>query len=201
MLFRYQGQYFDSETDLCYNRYRYYSPETGSYISQDPIGLAGGNPTLYGYVKDVNSWIDVLGLASEFEIGPYGDITGPAHVRDGLTGHELLQSAWLRQNHNISRSSDIGKMNPSIALTEPDMHKNISILQTRYGLGGAKLKGQSALQNINRNAALTRRGIYESLLNRGWEPANAKRYATELTMKLREDAIDFAKKQGYICNG
>lgn len=60
---------------------------------------------------------------------------------------------------------------------------------------------QSALENINKNAALTRRGIYEGLLNRGWEPANAKRYATELTMKLREDAIDFAKKQGYICNG
>jgi uncharacterized protein RhaS with RHS repeats len=32
------------------------------YLSQDPIGLAGNNPTLYGYVKDVNSWIDVYGL-------------------------------------------------------------------------------------------------------------------------------------------
>jgi uncharacterized protein RhaS with RHS repeats len=32
------------------------------YISQDPIGLAGNNPTLYGYVKDVNSWVDVFGL-------------------------------------------------------------------------------------------------------------------------------------------
>jgi uncharacterized protein RhaS with RHS repeats len=32
------------------------------YLSQDPIGLAGNNPTLYGYVKDVNSWVDVLGL-------------------------------------------------------------------------------------------------------------------------------------------
>ncbi len=30
---------------------------------QDPIGLAGGNPTLYGYVGDVNVWVDVLGLA------------------------------------------------------------------------------------------------------------------------------------------
>ena len=32
------------------------------YISQDPIGLAGGNPTLYGYVCDPNSWVDELGL-------------------------------------------------------------------------------------------------------------------------------------------
>jgi RHS repeat-associated protein len=60
--FRYQGQYEDSETGLYYNRFRYYSPEDGMYLSQDPIGLAGNNPTLYGYVKDTNSWVDVFGL-------------------------------------------------------------------------------------------------------------------------------------------
>jgi hypothetical protein len=32
------------------------------YLSKDPIGLAGNNPTLYGYVKDVNSWVDQFGL-------------------------------------------------------------------------------------------------------------------------------------------
>ncbi|WP_025004880.1 RHS repeat domain-containing protein [Porphyromonas macacae] len=35
--FRYQGQYEDEETGLYYNRFRYYSPDTGNYISQDPI--------------------------------------------------------------------------------------------------------------------------------------------------------------------
>jgi RHS repeat-associated protein len=60
--FRYQGQYEDVETGLYYNRYRYYTPEEGMYISQDPIGLNGGNPTLYGYVKDPNVWTDVFGL-------------------------------------------------------------------------------------------------------------------------------------------
>ncbi|EFI16444.1 Rhs family protein [Bacteroidetes oral taxon 274 str. F0058] len=37
--FRYQGQYEDSETELYYNRFRYYSPDEGMYISQDPIEL------------------------------------------------------------------------------------------------------------------------------------------------------------------
>ena len=60
--FRYQGQYEDAETGLYYNRFRYYDPNIGSYLSQDPIGLAGGNPTLYGYVKDPNTWIDEFGL-------------------------------------------------------------------------------------------------------------------------------------------
>lgn len=35
----------------------------GMYISSDPIGLAGNNPTLYGYVEDVNAWIDFWGLS------------------------------------------------------------------------------------------------------------------------------------------
>ena len=60
--FRFQGQYEDGETGLYYNRYRYNSPETATYISQDPIRLAGANPTLYGYVFDPNTEIDPFGL-------------------------------------------------------------------------------------------------------------------------------------------
>jgi RHS repeat-associated protein len=41
--FRYQGQYEDVETGLYYNRFRYYDPEVGIYIRQDPIRLQGGD--------------------------------------------------------------------------------------------------------------------------------------------------------------
>lgn len=60
--FLYQGQYLDIETGLAYNRFRYYSPELGSYISQDPIRLDAGLMNLYAYVFDTNTWIDPLGL-------------------------------------------------------------------------------------------------------------------------------------------
>ena len=60
--FRFQGQYEDEETGLYDNRFRYYNPETGQYTQQDPIGLAGGNPTLYGYVYDTLGEIDPFGL-------------------------------------------------------------------------------------------------------------------------------------------
>ena len=60
--FRYQGQYEDVETGLYYNRFRYYSPESGTYISQDPIRLAGNNPNFYGYTFDCNTEVDVFGL-------------------------------------------------------------------------------------------------------------------------------------------
>ena len=60
--FRQLGQYEDEETGLYYNRFRYYDPRTGNYISQDPIRLMGNNPTLYGYVEDCNQEIDIWGL-------------------------------------------------------------------------------------------------------------------------------------------
>ncbi|WP_435315576.1 RHS repeat-associated core domain-containing protein, partial [Cellulophaga fucicola] len=60
--FRYQGQYFDADLELCYNRFRYYSPDSGTYISQDPIGLLSGEFNLYSYVKDSNLFLDPFGL-------------------------------------------------------------------------------------------------------------------------------------------
>lgn len=60
--FRFQGQYEDEETELYYNRFRYYSPNLGNYVSQDPIEFAGNNPTFYGYVYDTNSGLDLFGL-------------------------------------------------------------------------------------------------------------------------------------------
>ena len=62
--FKYQGQYYDSEVELCYNRFRYYHPETGRYISEDPIKLLGGF-NVFAYVSDTNAWVDVLGLSYE----------------------------------------------------------------------------------------------------------------------------------------
>ena len=60
--FRFQGQYEDEETDLYYNRFRYYSSKNGVYISQDPIRLNGRNTIFYSYVKDGNKGIDLFGL-------------------------------------------------------------------------------------------------------------------------------------------
>ena len=60
--FCFQGQNEDEEIGLYYNRFRYYDPQLGQYTQQDPIGLAGGNPTLYGYVNNSNRWVEPLGL-------------------------------------------------------------------------------------------------------------------------------------------
>ena len=60
--FRFSTKYLDEETGLYYYGYRYYDPTTGSWLSRDPLGEAGGL-NLYGFVGNdpVNSY-DYLGL-------------------------------------------------------------------------------------------------------------------------------------------
>ncbi len=56
------GQHHDRETGLYYNRHRYYDPVVGSYVNQDPIGLAGGvNKSIYAINPMIS--MDPLGLA------------------------------------------------------------------------------------------------------------------------------------------
>ncbi|TXC80123.1 RHS repeat-associated core domain-containing protein [Paraburkholderia azotifigens] len=63
---RLPGQYQDDESGLHYNLHRYYDPDSGRFISQDPIGLNGGF-NLYQYAPNPISWIDPWGLSCESE--------------------------------------------------------------------------------------------------------------------------------------
>ena len=60
---RFQGQYFDAETGLHYNRHRYYNPGTGRFLTPDPVKLAGGLNS-YQYVPNPTGWVDPLGLSN-----------------------------------------------------------------------------------------------------------------------------------------
>ena len=58
---RFQGQYYDIETGLHYNRYRYYEPFSARYVSKDPIELEGGF-NVVKYVSNPIQWVDPIGL-------------------------------------------------------------------------------------------------------------------------------------------
>ena len=62
--FRFQGQFFDGETGLHYNRFRYYDSDVGMFISRDPIELMGGF-NVFAYAPNPIHWIDPWGLANE----------------------------------------------------------------------------------------------------------------------------------------
>lgn len=77
----------------------------GGYISQDPIGLAGGDPTLYGYVSDINSWTDVWGLSVAMgQVGTYGDLLKVSESYDGFQIHHIPQDklGYLPRNEGVA---------------------------------------------------------------------------------------------------
>ncbi|MBD9604916.1 RHS repeat-associated protein [Pseudomonas sp. PvR086] len=120
---RFQGQYFDAESGLHYNRHRYYDPEVGRYLTPDPIKLAGGL-NQYQYTPNPTGWVDPLGLSGNCPppnkpgCGAPDDTTG-ARVDEGepllpkLTGEqrrakidELSESVFYRRLKEMEESID-----------------------------------------------------------------------------------------------
>lgn len=82
---RFPGQLYDQETNLHYNYYRDYDPQTGRYIQSDPIGLRGGANT-YSYVGgNPIGRVDPLGLIDIY-VGGAGD------------GTTKIVSSWVEKN-------------------------------------------------------------------------------------------------------
>jgi len=50
--YKFTGREFDDFTGLHYYRARWYDSNLGRFISEDPIGFAGGDVNLYSYVKN-----------------------------------------------------------------------------------------------------------------------------------------------------
>ncbi|WP_019901446.1 DUF6531 domain-containing protein [Salinispora arenicola] len=91
---RFPGQYFDAETGLHYNRFRFYDPATARYLSPDPLGLSGGpNPT--AYVPDPLTVADPLGLTSCKVTQPSLDPLGDSSVRPVIPDGEPSQLSAL----------------------------------------------------------------------------------------------------------
>ncbi|MEU8618176.1 putative T7SS-secreted protein [Streptomyces sp. NPDC048623] len=75
---RFPGQYFDPETGLHYNYFRYYDPEPARYLTQDPLGLAPA-PNPATYVHNPHTWADPLGLGP---CPPKGEHSNPFGSRE-----------------------------------------------------------------------------------------------------------------------
>ncbi|WP_088500398.1 polymorphic toxin type 47 domain-containing protein [Pseudomonas helleri] len=84
---RFQGQYFDTETGLHYNRYRYYDPQVGRFISKDPIGFAGGL-NVYAYAPNPVGWVDPFGLAKLTHAPDFDTARVQALKNAGMTNPE-----------------------------------------------------------------------------------------------------------------
>jgi RHS repeat-associated protein len=61
----YTGREYDEYTGLMYYRARFYDPQIGRFISEDPIGFGGGDINLYAYVgNNPINYKDPTGMVS-----------------------------------------------------------------------------------------------------------------------------------------
>lgn len=86
---RFPGQYADAETGLFYNRFRYYDPQTGRYMSPDPLSVEGGL-NQYAYARNPIGWIDPLGLANGAALNSSMVGAGQAGCPPGFATHHVI---------------------------------------------------------------------------------------------------------------
>ena len=92
--FRLQNQYADRETGLHYNFFRYYEPDAGRFVNQDPIGLWGGE-NLYRFAPNTQIWADPLGLT----LDPYAffdeAIQRQGSIQNGSAYPANFKYSWM----------------------------------------------------------------------------------------------------------
>ncbi|MCF4987721.1 RHS repeat-associated core domain-containing protein, partial [Pseudomonas syringae] len=178
---RFQGQYFDVETGLHYNTFRYYDPEIGRFITQDPIGLAGGD-NLYKYVPNPTAWVDPWGWACN-RPGGYksGDVDAHGNLSPGVNrapgnknipsdksvqSHHFIQDEWAKRNvAGYKRNAA-----PAVLLksSSGESHAIVSSLQrTRRRLG-----------EFNGTIKEEFGTAYKELIDSGVSPSAAKKAAS-----------------------
>jgi RHS repeat-associated protein len=105
---RFPGQYYDEETGLHYNYFRYYDPETGRYLTADPIGIV---PPLGITPNEINHLFTYVGNNPLIGIDPlgllkyYGNWCGPNH--SGGFGQPWDQLTPQEQRNALQPQDDL----------------------------------------------------------------------------------------------
>ncbi|MEE5123192.1 RHS repeat-associated core domain-containing protein, partial [Pseudomonas alliivorans] len=135
---------------LHYNTFRYYDPEVGRFVTQDPIGLLVGN-NLYRYTPNPVKWIDPLGWVQELT---------PGFNVYGLFDEGAEKPYYVGITNDLERRRvehiESGRLSPDARLRPLDRNINY---------GQAKGYEQAYIEHYESKTAIVGEGI--SSTNRG----------------------------------
>ncbi|AVS66239.1 hypothetical protein C8245_11640 [Paracidovorax avenae] len=173
---RFQGQQFDAETGLHYNRFRYYDPMLGQYVTQDPIGLQGGlNKTCYP--ENPLTWVDPLGL------NPISASKG-VDLEKGKDWFDKIKDIFdfrenVQEGREIKREKDL-----LMCRAEKEMNERVKNDQMTPEAG--KMAG--AAKEVSVSAAGPASNLFEIVMDKDWITGAAKVYGY-ITAPAKDYAI------------
>lgn len=167
---------YDSETGLYYYRARYYDARTGKFISEDPIGLAGGDVNLYAMVSNspinlIDPWgllelsTNGLKFIAKFEgfLGlPYNNVANNATIGFGHLLHygPVTKADKSRYKKCISEEDALKllKQDTKVAVDATNRLVKVSLTQNQfdaivsftYNVGQGNLSKSNLLTKLNK---------------------------------------------------
>ena len=116
--FRYNGQYHDDETGLIYLRNRYYDPEVGRFITEDPV-KSGANWYAYCYNDPVNF------------VDPWGNIREPGYNADGVWSEDPDADDFGKDSAKYKLLVELGNawMNATSESERTKLHKAADMIR------------------------------------------------------------------------
>ncbi|MFD4629334.1 RHS repeat-associated core domain-containing protein [Streptomyces sp. NPDC058284] len=146
---RFPGQYFDPETGLHYNYFRHYDPETGRYLTQDPLGLAPA-PNPATYVHNPHTGIDPLGLSPYYsEIAANGQ-RGPAYAE--VTPQTLDDAA----NNLIGSEPGRGRRYAPPGFVANSNHSRGHLIGKQFGGDGRDMRNIVTQDKVQNNDVISK---------------------------------------------
>jgi RHS repeat-associated protein len=214
--FRFPGQYYDQETGLHYNYFRYYNPQTGRYITPDPIGLEGGI-NLFSYVANAPTrLIDPWGLQAGYR-GIRGLMMRLGEKRSRKAIEDFFDN-WGQHVCNAANNSNIDPVMLFAILKEEMSHMlpGESFAETFLGIGETVGPGQinvdvwsqqlgadrDALTDIytNIDAAADILGIEQQRLSQSGVAATPEMWGSRYNRSSASAVTDYGLRIGNFYN-
>ena len=153
----FKGMFYEGDsTQLYYARNRWYSPEFGGFMSEDPLSIGGGlNTYAFGGGDPVNS-SDPLGLAPDLVGGEMGNVIhvspfwsvvgdiGRSFFRHDPPSRPAAQMADVHTDPFAVSHPDPSGYPVDSPLVEISTNRNLVIGAATIGLGGAAIAGGAA---------------------------------------------------------